>query len=254
MGNLSKCFSRVEFLYALQNLKSRSWLTEVTTMFQWIPSNQPYLSGHIVCVSAAQILFLSYFFERSRSFILILKYHQKFSFILDMPETQSKLLVIGAGLPRTGTLSLSYALETLFGGKCYHMKPFLEKGTDYDTKHWQDALVKSNFLNFLVKVKNCCCYSWEKEAYRRGESLPKERWVGLLEKRGFITAVDFPVSFYFEVTLTILRRCTYLTNKMTQNFRIWSRCFQRLNLFSVCEAPQLGMTLWRIASWGFWKF
>lgn len=31
------------------------------------------------------------------------------------------LQVIGAGLPRTGTTSLRCALETLLGGRCYHM-------------------------------------------------------------------------------------------------------------------------------------
>lgn len=29
--------------------------------------------------------------------------------------------VVGAGLPRTGTLSLKHALEHLLGGRCYHM-------------------------------------------------------------------------------------------------------------------------------------
>jgi len=71
-----------------------------------------------------------------------------------MAETQSnKLLVIGAGLPRTGTLSLSNALETLFGGKCYHMKPYLEKGSDYDTKHWHDALVCIKFPTYFGNIK-----------------------------------------------------------------------------------------------------
>ena len=31
-----------------------------------------------------------------------------------------KFYVIGAGLPRTGTMSLMYALEILLPGKCYH--------------------------------------------------------------------------------------------------------------------------------------
>jgi hypothetical protein len=33
-----------------------------------------------------------------------------------------KLRVIGAGLPRTGTASLTIALEHLLGGRCYHMR------------------------------------------------------------------------------------------------------------------------------------
>jgi Sulfotransferase domain len=46
------------------------------------------------------------------------------------------LRVIGAGLPRTGTSSLSKALERLVGGRCYHMSvvpghPF-DLGADWD--------------------------------------------------------------------------------------------------------------------------
>ncbi|MFG5381887.1 sulfotransferase family protein [Yoonia sp. R2-816] len=32
-----------------------------------------------------------------------------------------ELRIIGAGLPRTGTMSLKYAIEHLLGGSCYHM-------------------------------------------------------------------------------------------------------------------------------------
>jgi hypothetical protein len=32
------------------------------------------------------------------------------------------LKVIGAGLPRTGTLSMKHALEQLGFGRCYHME------------------------------------------------------------------------------------------------------------------------------------
>lgn len=43
-----------------------------------------------------------------------------------MEEGNEKIFyVIGAGLPRTGTMSLMYALEILLPGKCYHgMKKF----------------------------------------------------------------------------------------------------------------------------------
>lgn len=35
-------------------------------------------------------------------------------------------VVLGAGLPRTGTASLRLALNQLLGGKCYHMYEFFE--------------------------------------------------------------------------------------------------------------------------------
>jgi len=70
----------------------------------------------------------------------------RFSLFSAMPDTQAKLIVIGAGLPRTGTLSLSKALEILLGGECYHMIPFMDKGNAYDIKHWKDALVIKKFF------------------------------------------------------------------------------------------------------------
>lgn len=42
--------------------------------------------------------------------------------------TSDSLCVVGAGLPRTGTRSLSIALELLLGGTCYHMMTLLERG------------------------------------------------------------------------------------------------------------------------------
>ena len=45
-------------------------------------------------------------------------------------------VVIGAGLPRTGTMSMQAALEKLFNGPCYHMLQVAE-GTDDDLDHWE---------------------------------------------------------------------------------------------------------------------
>lgn len=47
------------------------------------------------------------------------------------------LRVVGAGLPRTGTLSLKTALERLLGAKCYHMSEFMEHPEHGPT--WADA-------------------------------------------------------------------------------------------------------------------
>ena len=47
------------------------------------------------------------------------------------------LRVIGAGVGRTGTLSLKGALETLLGGSCYHMKEVFDHPSDIAV--WQDA-------------------------------------------------------------------------------------------------------------------
>ena len=39
-------------------------------------------------------------------------------------------VVIGAGLPRTGTLSMKTALEKLLNGPCYHMRQVLDGGVE----------------------------------------------------------------------------------------------------------------------------
>jgi Sulfotransferase domain len=51
----------------------------------------------------------------------------------------TKLRVVGAGLPRTGTNSLKIALENLLGGRCYHMREI--PGHPFDLgESWDRAL------------------------------------------------------------------------------------------------------------------
>ena len=61
---------------------------------------------------------------------------------VEMPREDDRLLVIGAGLPRTGTNSLQLALAKLLGGgdphTVYHMKE-LNKN---HIKFWTDAVNK----------------------------------------------------------------------------------------------------------------
>ena len=49
------------------------------------------------------------------------------------------LKVIGAGLGRTGTMSLKLALERLLGGPCYHMSELLQKHLADHTPYWHAA-------------------------------------------------------------------------------------------------------------------
>ncbi len=49
------------------------------------------------------------------------------------------LVVIGCGLPRTGTFSLHLALTRLLGSECYHMKTVMEGGKEQWT-FWDRAL------------------------------------------------------------------------------------------------------------------
>ena len=48
------------------------------------------------------------------------------------------LRIVGAGLGRTGTNSLKVALETLLGGRCYHMYEAAQR--DADTPVWERAV------------------------------------------------------------------------------------------------------------------
>lgn len=52
-------------------------------------------------------------------------------------EADMGLQVIGAGLGRTGTMSLKLALQDLLGGRCYHMDEVRERPADPDV--WGDA-------------------------------------------------------------------------------------------------------------------
>src|SRR3954451_4683501 len=74
------------------------------------------------------------------------------------------LRVVGAGLGRTGTNSLKLALETLLGGRCYHMSELLERPRD--TAIWHAALrgepVNWNALleEFVATVDWPACALW----------------------------------------------------------------------------------------------
>ena len=77
-----------------------------------------------------------------------------------------RLRVVGAGLPRTGTHSLKWALERLLGGPCYHMSVI--PGHPYDLgPGWQTALEGGT-----------------------------PNWNELLD--GYMASVDWPVSMFWE--------------------------------------------------------
>merc|ERR1712110_211436 len=81
-----------------------------------------------------------------------------------------EIKVIGAGLPRTGTLSLKTALTQLYGGKCYHMmNVFAGKQEDVDI--WIRAFK---------------------------EEIPPEEWRQFFSDRNFACGVDFPFSMHYK--------------------------------------------------------
>lgn len=68
--------------------------------------------------------------------------------------TPDGLRVVGAGLPRTGTRSLSIALELLLGGTCYHMMTLLERG-GVDVPTFLTA-VRGVSVDWTSVFRNCC--------------------------------------------------------------------------------------------------
>lgn len=74
--------------------------------------------------------------------------------------------VIGAGLGRTGTLSLKHALEQLLGGPCYHMQTVVTNPAQLDL--W---------------------YEWAQHPARA------PRWDAILD--GFVAGVDAPICFFW---------------------------------------------------------
>ena len=79
-------------------------------------------------------------------------------------------LVIGAGLPRTGTLSMATALEILLNGPSYHMRQVLDGGK-IEEEHWKKVFA---------------------------DEVSDNDWKEFLEARGFRSGVDYPISHHFE--------------------------------------------------------
>jgi len=84
-------------------------------------------------------------------------------------DTEVEFVLIGAGLPRTGTSSTFAALEQLLPGKCHHMlRAFTGPN---DSKFWTLA--------------------------GRGE-LGEEEWRQFIKTEGLSASVDFPMSLYWK--------------------------------------------------------
>jgi len=79
-------------------------------------------------------------------------------------------IVIGAGLPRTGTNSLRTALNIILDGAVYHMFQLMF-GEKVDVTFWDRAMKRK---------------------------LSKREWKDFLEGRGFRGGVDYPISLYYK--------------------------------------------------------
>ena len=79
-------------------------------------------------------------------------------------------MVIGAGLPRTGTLSMRAALSQLLDGACYHGADVLQ-GNRADIRHWKKAF---------------------------GQGVTPQEWVNFFEGNGYRAGVDFPCGIFYK--------------------------------------------------------
>jgi hypothetical protein len=100
-----------------------------------------------------------------------------------MANGKGELVVIGAGLPRTGTNSMYLALEELLGAPCYHMKVMMFSKGDAHIKFWQRAL--------------------------RRKVTPEE-WKSFLAQGNFRAGVDYPISFYYKDLMRIYPNAKFI--------------------------------------------
>jgi len=57
-----------------------------------------------------------------------------------LPIDEVEFVLIGAGLPRTGTMSTHAALEILLPGRCHHMVRVFKDPTSRNSVHWLEAV------------------------------------------------------------------------------------------------------------------
>ena len=94
---------------------------------------------------------------------------------IEQKKNYDGMLVIGAGLPRTGTTTMKSALGTLLDGSCYHMVDNIH-GTAVDREFWEETM----------------------DLTLSGDKRTREQWADFLEKRGFNSCVDFPTSLFYK--------------------------------------------------------
>ena len=100
-------------------------------------------------------------------------------------KSKTEFLVIGAGLPRTGTSSTKRALEEILSGRCYHMETVI-KGGFKEIDHWNKALDDLAITDPEKKV------------------LTDQDWIEFTEGRGFKAGVDFPISIFYKSVICSL--------------------------------------------------
>ena len=96
---------------------------------------------------------------------------------LSLMMVKTDFVVIGAGLPRTGTTSTMTALDQLLPGHCHHMQSVFKRGQE-ERDFWSKAMEDQ----LLIKT---------------GKKKLSD-WINFLEGRCFSAGVDFPISLFYK--------------------------------------------------------
>ncbi len=107
-------------------------------------------------------------------------------------SSSSDLVVIGAGLPRTGTYSLHKALQRLLGGTCYHMASAVKPGPHAD--FWERAMKRQ--VNREVSAGVVATHWGHFRACN--DLLLFQDWSRFLAETDCRAGVDYPFSFYWK--------------------------------------------------------
>ena len=102
-----------------------------------------------------------------------------------LPSSEVEFVLIGAGLPRTGTMSTFTALEMILPGKCHHMARLMSDKTDRNTTFWLRAV--------------------------RGEVTDGD-WRQFVKDERLSAGVDYPISLFWKDLLRIYPNAKVLLN------------------------------------------
>jgi len=142
--------------------------------------------------------------------------------VANIGPNYSGFAVIGAGLPRTATMSLRAALCHLLDGPCYHMiclalgnEVTMEKilfcsifnplSASKDDLKWNK---KFGLISGRKKIDNIFQVDWNFWTKALEGKMAKRDWVDFLERRGFRAGVDYPIALFYKYVYNI--SCTHL--------------------------------------------
>ena len=107
---------------------------------------------------------------------------------LQLQENFDGIQVIGAGLPRTGTLSTRSALAQLLKGKVYHMNNLAQV--------FQVKNLKT--INKILKQGEDMDYEFWNDLINDGTKKSAKDWIVFLKNRGFVATLDNPAAIYYK--------------------------------------------------------